>query len=211
MLPKNHAYRGWPASGEIDIVESRGNLDDCFGDGVSTVSSTLHLGNHWSKSMYELTTEKIKAPKESDLSKKFTKFTMEWSKEYICTWANQELIMNVEFNQPAFKRANFTKDNFNPWANSKKSQMNAPFDEEFYPILNVAVGRTNGFFPDESACDNKKPWSNKSPTASAEFFNSLDQWYPSWTKGKKKHTSAMAIKNFRVYTVQAPNLECTDS
>ncbi|KAJ9079965.1 3-glucan binding protein [Entomophthora muscae] len=64
MMPKNHAYGGWPASGEIDIVQSRGNSDDCFGDGVSTVSSALHWGNHWSKSMYELTTGKVKHAKE---------------------------------------------------------------------------------------------------------------------------------------------------
>ena len=27
MLPAKHAYGQWPASGEIDIVESRGNAD----------------------------------------------------------------------------------------------------------------------------------------------------------------------------------------
>ena len=27
MLPVKHAYGQWPASGEIDIMESRGNAD----------------------------------------------------------------------------------------------------------------------------------------------------------------------------------------
>lgn len=33
----------------------------------------------------------------------------------------------------------------NPWADSLNN--NAPFDQEFYLILNVAVGGTNGYFP----------------------------------------------------------------
>ncbi|KAJ9048469.1 3-glucan binding protein [Entomophthora muscae] len=215
MMPKNHAYGGWPASGEIDIVESRGNSDDCFGDGVSTVSSTLHWGNHWSKSMYELTTGKVKAPKGKDFSKKFTKFTMEWTKDYIRTWANKKLIMNVEFKQPLSKLANFTKGDFNPWANSEKREENAPFNQEFYLILNVAVGGTMGYFPEESTCRNnttrsnkRKPWNNKSNTASAEFFKNRSQWYPSWNKGKNRHSSALAIKSVKVFTNGPSQPEC---
>jgi hypothetical protein len=32
-----------------------------------------------------------------------------------------------------------------PW--SQTGQLNTPFDQHFYLILNVAVGATNGFFP----------------------------------------------------------------
>ncbi|KAJ9048475.1 hypothetical protein DSO57_1034796 [Entomophthora muscae] len=209
MLPKDHAYGGWPASGEIDIVESRGNSDDCFGDGVSTVSSTLHWGNHWSKSMYELTTGKVKAPKGKDFSKRFTRFTMEWTDKYIRTWADDKLVLNVEFKQPFSKLANFTKDDFNPWANSERRTEYAPFNQEFYLILNVAVGGTNGFFPDNPSCkSSKKPWNDKSPTASADFFKNRDKWYPSWSKGKQRHPSALAIRSVKVYTEKAPGPAC---
>jgi hypothetical protein len=34
----------------------------------------------------------------------------------------------------------------NPWADSKSTTGNAPFDQSFYLILNVAVGGTNGWF-----------------------------------------------------------------
>ena len=34
----------------------------------------------------------------------------------------------------------------NPWADSKSTTGNAPFDQDFYLILNVAVGGTNGWF-----------------------------------------------------------------
>lgn len=35
---------------------------------------------------------------------------------------------------------------------------------QFYIILNLAVGGTNGFFPDGASNPGGKPWSNQSPT-----------------------------------------------
>lgn len=37
---------------------------------------------------------------------------------------------------------------------------------QFYLIINLAVGGTNGFFPDGVYNPNPKPWSNNSPTVS---------------------------------------------
>lgn len=48
---------------------------------------------------------------------------------------------------------------YNPWASTGRS--NTPFDQPFYLILNVAVGGTNGFFPEGAG---NKPWGNQSPT-----------------------------------------------
>lgn len=44
MLPVNQTYGPWPASGEIDIAESRGNNYTYPNGGNEVVSSTLHLG-----------------------------------------------------------------------------------------------------------------------------------------------------------------------
>ncbi|RKO86347.1 concanavalin A-like lectin/glucanase domain-containing protein, partial [Blyttiomyces helicus] len=46
LLPRHGAYGPWPASGEIDIMESRGNLNYPaeYGGGVNTMGSTLHWG-----------------------------------------------------------------------------------------------------------------------------------------------------------------------
>lgn len=47
----------------------------------------------------------------------------------------------------------------NPWVGGTKM---APFDREFYLIVNLAVGGL-GYFPDDAVNGNgKKPWSNKS-------------------------------------------------
>jgi len=62
MLPATSAYGGWPASGEIDLTEVRGNANlTCWGGAVGrqTTASTLHWGpnsslnkfmtTHWTK------------------------------------------------------------------------------------------------------------------------------------------------------------------
>jgi beta-glucanase (GH16 family) len=47
MMPKKSTYGGWPRSGEIDLMESRGNRDlNAWNNkiGVQHVGSTLHFG-----------------------------------------------------------------------------------------------------------------------------------------------------------------------
>jgi hypothetical protein len=46
----------------------------------------------------------------------------------------------------------------------------APFDQDFYLIMNVAVGGTNGWFPDGQG---DKPWLNHAGSKSPSFFLSL--------------------------------------
>jgi len=61
MLPTTSAYGGWPASGEIDLTEVRGNSNfQCWGGpfGRQLSGTTLHWGptagqNQWSKTHWE--------------------------------------------------------------------------------------------------------------------------------------------------------------
>ncbi len=49
LLPVDLEYGLWPTSGEIDIMESRGNLDYSEGGvqiGAEQVGCTLHYGMH---------------------------------------------------------------------------------------------------------------------------------------------------------------------
>ena len=58
MLPTDEIYGGWPRSGEIDIVETRGNADfSCNGApiGRQLAGSTLHWGPDPSQNRYDLT------------------------------------------------------------------------------------------------------------------------------------------------------------
>lgn len=64
---------------------------------------------------------------------------------------------------------NFPKTEDNPW---KGRTNQAPFDREFYLIMNVAVGGTNGYFPDGG----NKPWSNNDPHAVNSFWDRKGDW-----------------------------------
>ena len=59
MLPREEHYGMWPASGEIDIVESRGNLNymDEKGQpfGKEWIASTLHWGPYFAQNQFKRT------------------------------------------------------------------------------------------------------------------------------------------------------------
>ena len=66
MLPTDEIYGGWPRSGEIDIVESRGNADfSCNGApiGRQYAGCTLHWGPDPNQNRYEFTTLLIEKSK----------------------------------------------------------------------------------------------------------------------------------------------------
>ena len=44
MLPENNTYGAWPASGEIDILEARGNGPTYPAQGSNFVRSSLNYG-----------------------------------------------------------------------------------------------------------------------------------------------------------------------
>lgn len=63
LLPNDNTYGGWPASGGIAIVESRGNKNltnqKDLSVGANVVEHTLHWGpnfrhNKWFKTHYEM-------------------------------------------------------------------------------------------------------------------------------------------------------------
>jgi len=48
---------------------------------------------------------------------------------------------------------------------------------QFYLLINLAVGGTNGYFNDAWINGNgAKPWSNNSPTAMRDFWNAKNMW-----------------------------------
>ncbi|KAH9864956.1 hypothetical protein IAQ61_008902 [Plenodomus lingam] len=61
----------------------------------------------------------------------------------------------------------------NPWLATGSNA--SPFDQNFYLVLNVAVGGTNGWFTDGKV---GKPWIDASPRAKKDFWEARNQWYP---------------------------------
>jgi len=157
MLPTDQAYGQWPASGEIDIMESRGNAPGCSAGGSDTFASTLHWGPSWDKNRYELTHKEYKHV--NSLGDGMHTYGLLWTKDRLITYLDSEdnIVLDVDMKSESFwERGGFT--DFNPWVNEPN---NAPFNQDFYLIFNVAVGGTNGYFPD-GQCG--KPWADASTT-----------------------------------------------
>ena len=193
MLPKDQEFGQWPASGEIDIVESRGNSADCEAGGVDTFGSTLHWGPGWPMDAWQKAHKEYKHTEE--LSNGFHTYELVWTKDKIETLFDGQTVLSVDMaSQDMFTLGEFGDDVFNPW--QYESDKNAPFNKEFYMIFNVAVGGTNDYFPD-GKCG--KPWTNTDPKAVNTFWNTKPQWEQTWDL--EGDGSAMKIDWIKVFEI----------
>ncbi|KAG0222727.1 hypothetical protein BGW42_006349 [Actinomortierella wolfii] len=190
LLPVHYQYGNWPASGEIDIVEARGNGPEYEAGGVNKISSTLHWGPSWDMDRWPLTHQEYTLTNGRTFSDDFHTFTLDWQPTGIKTYVDDHLLLNVRFDD-MFKKGKFPEWVHNLWEGSNA----APFDQEFYILMNVAVGGTAGYFPDGYG---NKPWSDRSPHAVNEFYDAKDQWYPTWGSADD-NSRAMAVDYIRVY------------
>ena len=89
--------------------------------------------------------------------------------------------MYTHFSEPLWTYGKFPLADANgtrlsdPWAYTGSNA--SPFDQDFYLVLNVAVGGTNGWFSDGKS---GKPWIDGSSRAKRDFWEAREQWYPSW-------------------------------
>jgi len=175
MLPRSSVYGGWPRSGEIDIMESRGNVH-ANGNGVNKVSSTLHWGTSPGDNHYGQTSHSVEG---GDWSNDFHTWKLDWGRDHIITSVDGREILRVQPPGGGFSELGHTSD---IWAGHDRM---APFDQDFYMIFNVAIGGTNGFFPDGwDYGSHNKPWSNNSPHAAQDWWQARSQWQPTWQGDK---------------------------
>jgi hypothetical protein len=201
MLPRHNAYGTWPASGEVDIMESRGNRKLFNPSGVNIgaeqVSSTLHYGPFFPYNGYDKAHVEVNSAVDNGFDKEFHVYSVEWTDQHI-----RFFLDNVEtktITPPAggfWELGEFGADLPNPWEGNAQNPRMAPFDQEMYIILNLAVGGTNGFFPDDTT-GSRKPWSNAGGNAFLEFWNARAEWYPTWTPAD----SSLQVDYVRVYAV----------
>ncbi|KAI4190933.1 MAG: hypothetical protein L6R41_000452 [Letrouitia leprolyta] len=197
MLPVDNKYGDWPKSGEIDIVESRGNnYTYSLQGGNNIVSSALHWGPNEANDAWWRTNVKRNAL-HTTFSKKSHTFGLEWSEKYLFTYIDTRLlqVLYTNFDESLWQRGQFPLSDSNgtrlvdPW--SQTGVKSTPFDQEFYLILNVAVGGTNGWFKDGVA---GKPWVDQALDAKKSFWEARDQWYPTW----EKH-GEMVVSNVKMW------------
>jgi len=127
LLPKRNAYGGWPASGEVDLLESRGNLDFITENGenigVEQFGSTLHYGpdpnyNGWPEAHFT-----TNSPVGEGFNKDFHVYKLTWTPENFTFYLDGKQIGVIEGNDGFFEKGKFPKELDNPWisANNKKN------------------------------------------------------------------------------------------
>lgn len=121
LFPLNQKYGTWAASGEVDIVEIRG-------DNPRQVLGTIHYGGEWPNNIYSGGQKDV----NFDFSDDFHIFTLEWSAEKFVWLVDGQAYHEEPLNRMMWSQ----KGSFNPYnANGQ------PFDgNEFFIILNIAVG-----------------------------------------------------------------------
>ncbi|KLO06572.1 concanavalin A-like lectin/glucanase [Schizopora paradoxa] len=188
MLPVNDTYGPWPASGEIDIMEARGNGPAYPAQGSNFVRSSLNWGPlpavlgqafGW------------QSEKRSTYADDFHTYTFEWDQDFMRFSVDSRLhaMLSLDFKGGAkngfFERGGFPPTAINvsggeevvvqdPWEGRPNV---APFDQQFYLIINLAVGGTSGWFPDNVG---GKMWADGSDIAMTNFAYAQSEWFATW-------------------------------
>jgi len=125
MLPTDRVYGWWAASGEIDIMEARG-------EDTSAYEGTLHFGGAWPNNLFQ-GSGRFGFPQ--DLAADFHIFGLEWEADEMRWLLDGNVFFRMNLNR-------------NFWSGRGGNPYNAnrqPFDQRFHFIINLAVG--GGFFP----------------------------------------------------------------
>lgn len=112
MMPTDHVYGEWALSGEIDIMEFKGQEPD-------TVWGTLHFGDRWPKNAHKDDRFRLTS---GNFTNDFHDFAIEWEEGVIRWYVDGKLWQTQS-----------------KW-HSAAAPFPAPFDQRFHIILNLAIG-----------------------------------------------------------------------
>ncbi|MCR4640190.1 glycoside hydrolase family 16 protein [Ruminococcus sp.] len=112
MLPEDSAYGGWASSGEIDIMEGWGSTPE-------KICGTIHFGGTWPNNTY-LTNNYVFT--DGDSTENWHTYSIEWERGEIRWYVDGKLYST---------QTDWYSEGF---------EYPAPFDQNFYIILNLAVG-----------------------------------------------------------------------
>jgi beta-glucanase (GH16 family) len=123
MLPQDNVYGQWAASGEIDIMEAKGER-------INSSSSALHFGGGWPNNRFVMHEQDW----GKDLSTGFHEFSVEWNSEWMA--------FSVD-NEEHF-RVNLTRNWYGGVGPNPYKAEGQPWDQKFHLMINMAVA--GGFF-----------------------------------------------------------------
>ncbi|MHB1767052.1 MAG: glycoside hydrolase family 16 protein [Phycisphaerae bacterium] len=126
MMPTNSAYGGWPQSGEIDVMESQGS-------NTSQVQGSLHSGPNSNSNNTQ--TQVYTLPNNGSTTSWHT-YDLQWEPISNGSGGTQvQLNWYVDGNLYETQSGGWTVPSTAPAGDN-----NAPFDQSFYIIMNLAVG-----------------------------------------------------------------------
>ncbi len=117
MMPQEARYGGWPRSGEIDIMEHVGNEPNKIYTCIHTEAYNHRLDEQYYKVYFG-----------KNIPDQFHKYSLLWEENKITYFLNDEIITT-------YQRGEEGKDT---------SHKGWPFNEDFYLIINLAIGGTLG-------------------------------------------------------------------
>lgn len=120
MLPNDNVYGEWACSGEIDIFEGRGRIPN-------TVFGTLHYGAEWPNNLntsdaHDMVADGVKGTNFSD----WHVYSVIWEEDNIKIYCDGVCYFKC------------TNDMW--YSGTDRGNKNAPFDQRFYLIMNLAAG-----------------------------------------------------------------------
>ncbi|MFO0805569.1 MAG: glycoside hydrolase family 16 protein [Gemmataceae bacterium] len=132
MLPASDKYGAWASSGEIDVMEARGQEPN-------KVLGTLHFGSQWPNNSHSGGEHEFE--KGTSIAEFHT---------YAVEWLPGEIRWFVDGKEFA-KKASWWSSKSKPTKATDLNAWPAPFDQPFYLVMNVAVGgRFVGGNPDKT-------------------------------------------------------------
>lgn len=196
LMPRYNAYGGWPASGEIDVMETRGNGPEYPGGGNNRVSSALHQGPFWPEDDFRQSYGEKLLPTGHDYTTDYHVYGLVKTNHTIFTYLDSpdNKIMEIKVGDGFWKRGGWDQRQglANPWVGAGAD---APFDQPFYIIIQVAIGGVSGFWDDSVP---GKPWQDKSKNSASQFWDARDRWLPGW-KAAGESAAALQVDWVRVY------------
>lgn len=149
MLPSDDVYGGWPNSGEIDILEAV-NLKTVTDEGPAEnrIYGTLHYGYDWPNN--KNTGQYYQFPNDTNPADGFHTYAVEWQEGEIRWYADGYLYATQRaseliYDSEGVARSLYHKGWFSEYFNIVSGEPevhwdNSPFDQNFFMILNLAVG-----------------------------------------------------------------------
>jgi len=129
MLPTDEIYGAWAKSGEIDIVEAvnlGAECKKCKGKRENHIHGTIHYGAEWPNNRYKGNDTVLGVAESGE--QKFHIFAVEWTEGRITWFLDGEAYGSI------------SRRSWSPLIGGINGNKNAPFDQPFHLIMNVAVG-----------------------------------------------------------------------